>query len=224
MTALWIVLALLGLLILLNLLRVGVSAGYEAQALSVSARVGPLTIPVLPRPPESEPKKPKKEKPQKEPKEETQAPPKEKKLPDLDTVFALAKLALKAVGSFRRKLTVELFRLVFIAGADDPYHTAMQYAYVNAALGSLRPLAERALHIQERDVQVGADFTADKPRIEARHRTDHRHRRRVRRRLSQIDAAKEEGSQSTAEAGSRSRGRKEGQQWITRSAQSWIPQ
>lgn len=167
MTALWIVLALLGLLILLNLLRVGVSAGYEAQALSVSARVGPLTIPVLPRPPESEPKKPKKEKPQKEPKEETQAPPKEKKLPDLDTVFALAKLALKAVGSFRRKLTVELFRLVFIAGADDPYHTAMQYAYVNAALGSLRPLAERALHIKKRDVQVGADFTADKPQIEA---------------------------------------------------------
>lgn len=168
MTALWIVLALLGLLILLNLLRVGVSAGYEAQALSVSARVGPLTIPVWPRPPESETKKPKKEKPPKEPKEEAAAQPEEKKLPDLDTMLALAKLALKAVGAFRRKLRVELFRLVFIAGADDPYNTAMQYAYVNAALGSLRPLAERALQIKKRDVQVGTDFTADKPQIEAR--------------------------------------------------------
>lgn len=168
MTALWIVLALLGLLILLNLLRVGVSAGYEAQALSVSARVGPLTIPVWPRPPESETKKQKKEKPPKEPKEEAEALPEEKKLPDLDTMFALAKLALKAAGAFRRKLRVELFRLVFIAGADDPYNTAMQYAYVNAALGSLRPLAERALQIQKRDVQVGTDFTADKPQIEAR--------------------------------------------------------
>lgn len=168
MTALWIVLALLGLLILLNLLRVGVSAGYEAQALSVSARVGPLTIPVWPRPPESETKKQKKEKPPKEPKEEAGAQPEEKKLPDLDTMLALAKLALKAVGSFRRKLRVELFRLVFIAGADDPYNTAMQYAYVNAALGSLRPLAERALQIKKRDVQVGTDFTADKPQIEAR--------------------------------------------------------
>ena len=68
MTALWIVLALLALLTLLNLLRVGVSAGYEAQAFSVSARVGPLTIPVWPRPPAEEPKKPKKEKPPKEPK------------------------------------------------------------------------------------------------------------------------------------------------------------
>lgn len=166
MTALWIVLALLVLLTLLNLLRVGVSAGYEAQAFSVSARVGPLTIPVWPRPPAEEPKKPKKEKPPKEPKA-PQEQTKEKEL-DFDTILALAKLALKAAGSFRRKLTVELFRLVFVAGSSDPYDTAMQSAYVQAALGSLRPLAERALHIQERDVQVGADFTADKPRIEAR--------------------------------------------------------
>lgn len=166
MTALWIVLALLALLTLLNLLRVGVSAGYEAQAFSVSARVGPLTIPDWPRPPAEEPKKPKKEKPPKEPKA-PQEQTKEKEL-DFDTVLALAKLALKAAGSFRRKLTVELFRLVFVAGSSDPYDTAMQSAYVQAALGSLRPLAERALHIQERDVQVGADFTADKPRIEAR--------------------------------------------------------
>ncbi len=166
MTALWIVLALLALLTLLNLLRVGVSAGYEAQAFSVSARVGPLTIPVWPRPPAEEPKKPKKEKPPKEPKA-PQEQTKEKEL-DFDTILALAKLALKAAGSFRRKLTVELFRLVFVAGSSDPYETAMQSAYVQAALGSLRPLAQRALHIQERDVQVGADFTADKPRIEAR--------------------------------------------------------
>lgn len=166
MTALWIVLALLALLTLLNLLRVGVSAGYEAQAFSVSARVGPLTIPVWPRPPAEEPKKPKKEKPPKEPKA-PQEQTKEKEL-DFDTILALAKLALKAAGSFRRKLTVELFRLVFVAGSSDPYDTAMQSAYVQAALGGLRPLAERALHIQERDVQVGADFTADKPRIEAR--------------------------------------------------------
>ena len=166
MTALWIVLALLALLTLLNLLRVGVSAGYEAQAFSVSARVGPLTIPVWPRPPPEEPKKPKKQKPPKEPKA-PQEQTKEKEL-DFDTILALAKLALKAAGSFRRKLTVELFRLVFVAGSSDPYDTAMQSAYVQAALGSLRPLAQRALHIQERDVQVGADFTADKPRIEAR--------------------------------------------------------
>lgn len=167
MTALWIVLALLALLTLLNLLRVGVSAGYEAQAFSVRARVGPLTIPVWPRPPAEEPKKPKKEKPPKEPKapQEQRA---EKKPPDFDTILALAKLGLKAAGSFRRKLTVELFRLVFVAGSFDPYDTAMQSAYVQAALGGLRPLAERALHIKERDVQVGADFTADKPRIEAR--------------------------------------------------------
>lgn len=161
MTALWIVLALLGLLILLNLLRVGVSAGYEAQTLSVSACVGPVTIPVWPRAPAAE-------KPKQEPQEQPQEKPKEKELPDLDTIFALAKLALRALSAFRRKLKVELFRLVFIAGASDPYDTAMQYAYVNAALGRLRPMAERALQIKKRDVQVGTDFTADRPQVEAR--------------------------------------------------------
>lgn len=165
MTALWIVLALLGLLILLNLLRVGVSAGYEAQTLSVSACVGPVTIPVWPRAPAAE--KPKQE-PQEQPQEKPKEKPKEKELPDLDTIFALAKLALRALSAFRRKLKVELFRLVFIAGASDPYDTAMQYAYVNAALGGLRPMAERALQIKKRDVQVGTDFTADRPQVEAR--------------------------------------------------------
>lgn len=166
MVALWIVLGLLALLALLGLVRVGVEAEYAA-ALTVRARVGPVRIAVLPRP--ERPEKPKKEKKKKPPAEgEGQAAEKPKRpKPDLKTLTALARLGLQAANRFRRRLTVERLRLLFVAGAPDPSDTALQYARVLAALGSLQPLAERALRIRTQDIQVGADFTAEKPRIEA---------------------------------------------------------
>ena len=44
----------------------------------------------------------------------------------------------------------------------------LNQGYVNAALGALMPLAERALRIDERDIQTGVDFQAERPRIDAR--------------------------------------------------------
>ena len=46
--------------------------------------------------------------------------------------------------------------------------TALAFGYVNAALGALTPLAERALRIDERDIQTGVDFQVERPRIDAR--------------------------------------------------------
>ena len=50
----------------------------------------------------------------------------------------------------------------------DPYDTALAFGCVNAALGALTPLAERTLCIDERDIQTGVDFDAERPRIDAR--------------------------------------------------------
>ena len=69
---------------------------------------------------------------------------------------------------FRQRLRVQLLRLVFVSGAPDPYDTALAFGYVNAALGALTPLAERALRIDERDIQTGVDFQAERPRLDAR--------------------------------------------------------
>ena len=54
------------------------------------------------------------------------------------------------------------------AAAADPYDTALAFGCVNAALGALTPLAERTLCIDERDIQTGVDFDAERPRIDAR--------------------------------------------------------
>ena len=55
-----------------------------------------------------------------------------------------------------------------MSGAPDPYDTALAFGCVNAALGALTPLAERTLCIDERDIQTGVDFDAERPHIDAR--------------------------------------------------------
>ena len=101
-------------------------------------------------------------------KTEKEKPKKKSAPPDIRTILALAKLGLQALNRFRQRLRVQLLRLVFVSGAPDPYDTALAFGYVSAALGALTPLAERALRIDERDIQTGVDFQAERPRIDAR--------------------------------------------------------
>ena len=157
MTALWIILAVALVLTVLNLLPVGVDAAYADDVFSLAARIGPFRLRLLPKPPDAKPKKKKPPKPKKEKPKKKSAPP------DIRTILALAKLGLQALNRFRQRL-----RLVFVSGAPDPYDTALAFGYVNAALGALTPLAERALRIDERDIQTGVDFQAGQPRIDAR--------------------------------------------------------
>ena len=167
MTALWIILAIALVLTVLNLLPVGVDAAYADETFSLAARIGPFRLRLLPKPPDAKPKKKKPQKPKKE-KPKKEKPKKKSAPPDIRTILALAKLGLQALNRFRQRLRVQLLRLVFVSGAPDPYDTALAFGYVNAALGALTPLAERALRIDERDIQTGVDFQAGQPRIDAR--------------------------------------------------------
>lgn len=161
MTALWIILAIALVLTLLNLLPVGVDAAYADGAFSLAARIGPARLHLLPKAPDAKPGKAKTKKPKKKAKKKS-APP------DAQTLLKLAELGLQALDRLRQKLHVRLLRLVFVSGAPDPYDTALAFGCVNAALGALTPLAERTLCIDERDIQTGVDFDADRPRIDAR--------------------------------------------------------
>ncbi len=166
MIALWILLALAALIVLVCLLRVGVDASYEDDVFTLKIVAGPATLTLLPKKPKSEKKKkPKKEKKKKPKKKDADKP---KNRLSLSFLVGVAKLALQAVNTFRRKLHVDVFRLVFIAGGADPYDVAMLTGRVRAALDGLYPLARRALIIRERDVRVGADFLADKPVVAGR--------------------------------------------------------
>lgn len=212
MTALWIILAIALVLTLLNLLPVGVDAAYAEGAFSLAARIGPARLHLLPKAPDAKPGKAKAKKPKKKKEKKKSAPP------DAQTLFNLAELGLQALDRLRQKLHVRLLRLVFVSGAPDPYDTALAFGCVNAALGALTPLAERTLCIDERDIQTGVDFDAERPRIDARIVCTIR--------IGQIVAValifgagylKQKLQAKKARAGHAG---KEGQQWITKSAQS----
>lgn len=159
-TGLWILLALLALLVAFNLLRVGVDAEYDGEALFLRVKAGPVKITVLPK--KAKPPKPKKEKKKKQekPPKEGEETPKKRRKPTVKQLLHLARLALEAAGTFRRRLQTDLLRLHLQIGGDDPYNTAMTYAYLRAALNGLAPLADSTLAIKERDVRLGTDFTA----------------------------------------------------------------
>ena len=158
-TALWILLVIALLLTALNLLRVGVDAEYDGEGLFLRLKAGPVKITILPK--REKPKKKKKEKPPKDD-ADGEKPKKKKKSPlTLPTLLKLVRPALEAAGSFRRKLSVDLLRLHARVGTDDPYSTAMTFAYLQSAVYGLHPLVERALNVKERDVWLTPDFTSD---------------------------------------------------------------
>lgn len=161
-TALWILLIIALLLTAVNLLRVGVDAEYDGEALFLRVKAGPVKITILPK--KEKPAKPKKKKKEKPPKDDAdeEQPKKKKKSPlTLPTLLKLVRPALEAVGAFRRKLSVDLLRLHARIGSADPYSTAMTFGYLQSAVYGLHPLAERALNVKERDVWLTPDFTSD---------------------------------------------------------------
>ena len=87
---------------------------------------------------------------------------------DLSLILNLANIALHALNRFRISLRIDQFRLRFIIASDDPYTTAMTYGHVQAAIGMLAPRIRSAFTVRESHVEMGTDFLASKPEIEAR--------------------------------------------------------
>ena len=150
------------LVLALLLLPLGVDAEYHAGTLRVKGKAGPVALPVFtyPRDEETLPrkenkKKAKKPKPDKEPGEAQDKP--EKKT-DWSQRKALLDMALRALGRFRRKLTVEFLQLHVLISPPDPWHTALAYGAASAAVGTVLPAVEQAVCVRDKDVQLRADF------------------------------------------------------------------
>ena len=146
-------------IILILITPVGADAAFGGDGpFSLKIVIGPLRLTLLPP-------KPKKEKKPKKPKEKKKKPADGENKPKpklaLGDIFALAKIALAALGRFRRKLSLDVLTLHLIAGAPDPYDAVMQYNYLNTGLGVLWPLLNRAFNIRRRDVRTALDIGAE---------------------------------------------------------------
>lgn len=169
-----LLLIVLAILLLILLLKLGVDAAYDTDGIALSVLIGPIKIRLLPKKEKhvAQPKKAKakKNKPKKNTKDSAESESKEKtkKALDLPFLFDIVKLGLQALNRFRICLRVEIFHLRFISASDDPYKTAMNCAYATTALNLLAPQAKRAFKVRDSRIEIGTDFCADKPLIDAR--------------------------------------------------------
>jgi len=175
-----VLIIILVLILILLLTPVGVDFSLLEDEAVLNAKIGFWRTQLLPArddKPEKE-KKPKKEKKKKtketssasdETGEETKKKKQKVKLKfTFDDIIEILKIALRALGRFGRSISVDTLMLHITAAAPDPYDTAMQYGYINAAFGTLMPLARKALKIRHEDITTAMSFETQKTKINAR--------------------------------------------------------
>ncbi len=161
----WII--VLAVLLLLLMLPIGADAAFGDDGFSLELKLGPLRRQLLPS------QKPKAKNAKKKKRRDAsvsadEKKPKRKMKLTLDDILELLHIALKTLDRFRLHLSVDLFQLHWIAGAEDPYDAVLQFGRVNEALGLLRPSAHRVLNVRRDDLLTELDFAADRPKISGR--------------------------------------------------------
>lgn len=170
----WIILAVIALILLLLLFTpLGVTAGYSGGRATVAARIMCFDLTLYPRP-EKKPgaagrKKAKKAKKPAEPKPDRPAKEKKPKPPLVTREMApeLLRLLGRTLTRFRKKLTVNRFRLHIIVAGDDPYDAVMAYGAINSAFATAGTAAGRAFNVRQSDVRTGLDFSAASTSVDA---------------------------------------------------------
>ena len=164
MTALYIIGGIVLLFLLIGLIPIGADASYGEDGFALSARVWLFNISLGGGKKPKKQKKPKKEKKKK--KEEPEAEKKKKKLPPLEVIQMALKRVFRLLCRLVSGLRVELLRIHFTAGFDDPCTTALAYGAAGTAMETLLQLGEK--NIARHDLRVDADFDAAEPIIDFR--------------------------------------------------------
>ena len=189
-----ILLIILGLLILLIFfVPYGVDAGYEEGVFSLRLKAGPFRFRLYPKKPPSEKKLAKKQKKKEKSEARKQADADKKKAKkdrkekpaeekpagvdetitvrektawDLETITALAKMAVHALRRFFRSFHVDYLKIHYTVAGSDPYSSAIQYGQLCAAAEALPEICNGG--IRNRDIALACDFTERYPSIDAR--------------------------------------------------------
>ena len=158
----------LGVLTLIAILPIGVSALYNEDGPRVFVTVGFWRICLFPAD-KKDKKKAKEKNAEKSAKTTKKDQPKHKKKGgDIRDFLPLVDRVLDFLGSFRRKLRVTTFQMKLILAGGDPVDLAQNYGKAWTVLGNFMPLLDNAFVIKKRDLEVECDFLADTTRVIAR--------------------------------------------------------
>ncbi len=158
----------LGVLTLIAILPIGVSAYYDEDGPRVLLIAGPASVPLFPAKEKKEIDKKKKQ----TKKVKTTCKPvakteKKKKGGSLYDFLPVVDTVLDFLAAFGRKLRVNNLQLKVILANSDPCDLALNYGKAWTALGNLMPLLEKAFVIKKRNLEVECDFLADSTTIMA---------------------------------------------------------
>ena len=160
MTALWVLLGLVALLLMLAWMPVGAAVTYDS-AFRVRVQVGFLRFTVYPAPKEGKKEKKGKKK-QSEAKMEKKADSSPTRPQIRYTVDTLVPALWRALVRFGRRIRVPLLRLHVVFGGEDPADVAVLYGKSQAVAAALLPLLEGVVRFGETDVQLATDYRAER--------------------------------------------------------------
>ena len=165
----WLIAA--GVLFLLAILPVGISALYNEDGPLVNLLIGPVKILLFPGKKTEDKEKPvkkEKKKAQKETKDSSGKKKQKKKGGSIRDFLPLVEKVLDFLDAFRRKLRVNHLEMKLILAGSDPGDLAENYGKAWVVLGNMMPLLENVFVIKKRDLEVECDFLADSTLITAR--------------------------------------------------------
>lgn len=160
----------LGVLILIAIVPIGVSAFYDEEGPRAFVIIGPFRSLVFPSNKEKEKKKgrEKKTKEKIESNASEQKKKKKKKGGSIHDFLPVVDVVLDFLAAFGRKIRVNHLEMKLVLGGSNPSDLAVNYGRGWAVLGNLVPLLERAFIIKKRDLEVECDFLAENTVIIAR--------------------------------------------------------
>lgn len=144
------------LLILLTILRIGVTAQYNEQGPTVLAHIGPFFLKLYPK---------RKKTIKHKSKEIKDQLVEEKKGGTVEQLKELMPLICESLSRLKRKLTVNHLTIYYLSAGSDPAKTAMNFGLASAGLGFLTAVLENNFKIKKRDVRTNLSFTEEKSSV-----------------------------------------------------------
>lgn len=155
MRELKILLAVVLLLFLLSLIRIGGEAECSAHGALVRVRLGALRIQVYPvRRPNGKKKAPKKRKKQ----EKVEGEPKPEQGAPLELVRRFLPLVGEAAGALKRRIRIDRLFLDVVAGGQDAAAAALAFGRINGAVGMIWPVFEQNFDVRDHRIRTAVNF------------------------------------------------------------------
>lgn len=165
MTAIIIIAAILAVLLLIALLRIGVLLEFSEEGLHVKALAGPVKIQLVSSKTEKQTEKKDNADKKAKRKKKSEDKPEKKKGMDLNKIKPVIKTAFDALGRFFSHLRIDTLIVRYTIAKDDPADTAMLYGTINAGAGIIKPYLARFKSVKHSDIRTYTDFAEKKDKV-----------------------------------------------------------